>query len=215
MLTHPEVRVIFDYPSIFQFQPVFSIQSAVYVQPDLDIAVLELSSGTNQLPPSLKLYVHEIPYMQMPHIDIIGYGHPGSTSKTLDPGCKIVLPGDRTLQSAQAWLHQNKERLKYGLKSHVTPASVNWGFSGYDRECKIIFNCFLEHGASGAPMLTSSFCDPVVVGVVTNGLPHCFWDLTSTAQLAFPTKYRFEMGTRMSSIDQALSRTGRTMDSFQ
>ena len=149
----------------------------------------------------MKLLDCEIPYTQAQCVHIIGYGHPNSSLKHLDSTCKILLPQDPSLKAAQAWLIQHKARLCQGLKSDVDPSKVSWGYSGYDSPDKLLFNCYLEHGASGAPLLSiGSLPDPVVVGILTNGLPHCFWDLTSTAQLMFPEHYRVEMGSRMSAI---------------
>ena len=205
ILKDPQVLVTFNYPSVLPNQTNFSIQNVTYIQTEFDIVILELSEPS-KLPPMLKLYPYEIPYMQVQYVDIIGYGHPQSNLLTLDQACKIVLQGDTSIQSAQAWLQQNKEILKRGLKADKDPSSIDWGFGGYDKQEKMIFNCYLEHGSSGAPILTTKcFGGPFVVGVVTNGLPHSFWDLTSTAQLVFPPKYRFEMGTRMTHIYQGLS----------
>ena len=182
----------------------FSIQDVPYYSKELDIIILELSDPI-KLPPMLKLYPNEIQYMQVQYVDIIGYGHPKSNKKHFDQGCNRILSRDSVMQEAQAWLLQNKDRLKQELKTGVHPDLLDWGFHGYDREDKMIYNCYLEKGSSGGPVLTTKCLGgPVVVGVVTNGLPHCFWDLSSTAQLAFHPKYRFEMGTRMTHIYQAL-----------
>ena len=162
-----------------------------------------------KLPPSLKLLDGELPYTQAQCVHIIGYGNPNSPAKHLDSTCKILLPGNPSLKAAQAWVFQNKKLLEKGLKSDIDPSTVSWGYSGYDSPDKLLFNCYLEHGASGAPLLSiGCLSDPVVVGILTTGLPHCFWDLTSTAQLMFPEQCRVEMGSRMSAIFRVL-RTDR------
>ena len=204
-LRNPQVLISFSYPKLVAHQTLFSIQDITYNNKDLDIIILELTEPS-KLPPKLKLYPNETPHMQMPYVDIIGYGHPNEVDKTLDPGCIVVPAGDPKIHSAQAWLQQEKERLKKGLKENVNPDLVDWGFHGYDRPEKMIYNCYLEDGSSGGPVLMRKYQGaPVVVGVVTNGLPYCFWKLRSTAQLAFPENYRFEMGTRMTHIYKAIA----------
>ena len=204
LVKHPQIFVHFDYPNQQSNLPTFAIKAVIYFNVHLDFTVLELSDPS-KLPPSLKLYRFPISFMEVPSVDIIGYGHPDVQRKFLDSACKIVLPGDPSLQAAQAWLQQNKGRLEQaGLKRDLDH-TIEWSYRDYDREDKILFSCYLEHGSSGAPILTTR-CppEPLVVGIVTNGLPHCFWDLSSTAQAIFPPQYRMEMGTRMSSIYQDL-----------
>ena len=219
-----KAKVIFssEFPQMFTSHPTFRVKDVLPLDKnfdniaDLDIVILELDDSTN-LPPRLNLYPHEINITQVLSVDIIGYGHPKSHKKTLDPNCSIILPEDRSLQEAQAWLQQNKNRLAQGLGLQTNPTNVDWSFSGYDKAESIIFNCFLEKGSSGAPLFTTVPGDPLVVGVVIKGLPSCFWDLSSTSQQMFPDKYRFEMGTRMNHIYNhlLLSNPGLANDLFQ
>lgn len=201
-LNHPSVLISFDHPIVQQNQLLFQIKEAAYYNVGLDVAILELTDPS-KLPPRLTLCSQDV---NVEAVNIIGYGHPHNLKKQVDPSCEVISPMNPLMNAAQAWIEQTKGRLCGAVKQKYRD-SMEWSFVGYDKKEKIIFNCYLEHGASGAPILyTTSLSKPiaVVIGMVTNGLPHCFWNLSSLGQLMFPSQYRFEMGTRISSLYQDL-----------
>ena len=194
--------------------PFHMIKSLVYCNIEYDTAVLELTDP-NKLPPKMTLYPLEHPNVQ--HVHIIGYGH-ASNKKTLDPKCKVISPMDLSLSAAKMWLEDNKDVLSKWLPPDVHFTPEQWGYHGCDKKEKIIFNCYLEKGSSGAPILAFYYpFEAFVAGMVTNGLPNCFWNLTPDGQSRFPDEYRFEMGTRMSAIYAELIRSNPDLanDLFQ
>ena len=200
-------EVCFNYLS--ENQSSFCIQDVAYINKNLDIILLELSEPS-RLPPELKLYPYEIPVIE--NVDIIGYGHPADTNMRFDHTCKIIDPRDSKMQDALKWMQGSKESLKKLLKEGVSPNIIDWGFNGYDRADKMIFSCYLEKGSSGGPVFANKcFGGPVVVGVVTEGLPRFFWDLNYAGKLRVPNDCRFEMGTRMQHIFQELQVTNRDL----
>lgn len=199
LCNNPNVVISFQNPTEPDENPspFHMIKSLVYYKIESDTAVLELTDP-NRLPPKLKLNPLDHPKVQLVHI--IGYGH-ASNKKTLDPKCKVISPMDLSLSAAKIWLKDNKDALSKWLHPDVRFTPEQWEYHGCDKKEKIIFNCYLEKGSSGAPILAFYYpFEAVVVGTVTNGLPNCFWDLTSDGQSRFPLGYRFEMGTRMSAI---------------
>ncbi|XP_053380795.1 uncharacterized protein LOC123549420 isoform X1 [Mercenaria mercenaria] len=165
---------------------------------DLDVAVLEISNPSN-LPMKLNLSKTE---SGVTNVSLIGYGHPGQIKKCLDPKCEIVHPNSHRILSAQAWLQQNRDYFKSALHGiGRDPALVDKGYQGYDQSSKLIFDCYMEHGASGAPALTNDNERSVqVVGILTHGLPDFYFSLPELIKPQFPKNYRLEVGAKMKDI---------------
>ncbi|XP_053380797.1 uncharacterized protein LOC128548974 [Mercenaria mercenaria] len=164
---------------------------------DLDVAVLEISNPTN-LPQKLKLRKAAT---WATEVSLIGYGHPGTPNKHLDPKCQIVTPSSKRIQSAQALLQQNSGYYRSELgKMGLDPGLVDTGYKGYDHSSKIVFDCFMEHGGSGAPALTYENQSVEVVGVLTHGLPLIYFSLPENMKCHFPNNLRLEVGAKMQYI---------------
>ncbi|XP_053390917.1 uncharacterized protein LOC128553765 [Mercenaria mercenaria] len=165
---------------------------------DLDVALLEVTNPSN-LPMKLNLCKDEI---GVTNVSLIGYGHPGQIKKCLDPKCEIVHPNSHRILSAQAWLQQNKNFFKLALHGiGRNPALVDKGYQGYDQSSKLIFDCYMKRGASGAPALTNDNERSVqVVGILTHGLPDFYFSLPELMKPQFPKNYRLEVGAKMKDI---------------
>ncbi|XP_053380815.1 uncharacterized protein LOC128548982 [Mercenaria mercenaria] len=165
---------------------------------DLDVAVLEVTNPSN-LPMKLNLCKAE---SGVTNVSLIGYGHPGQIKKCLDPKCEIVHPNSHRILSAQAWLQQNINYFKSALHGiGRNSALVDKGYQGYDQSSKLIFDCYMEHGASGAPALTNDNERSVqVVGILTHGLPDFYFSLPELMKPQFPRNYRLEVGAKMKEI---------------
>ena len=202
LFDNPNLVISFQNPTEPNENPSSSdhmIKRIAYYNTEYDTAVLELTDP-DKLPPKLTLLHLDRPNIQVQLVHIIGYGHEYN-KKTLDPKCKVISPMDPLLSEAKTWLQNEKDAIADFVQPRMQLTPEQWGYHGCDQKEKIIFNCYLEKGSSGAPIL--AFYNPFelfVGGMVTNGLPYCFWTLTPDGQSRFPNKYRFEMGTKMSAI---------------
>ncbi|XP_053391534.1 uncharacterized protein LOC128554301, partial [Mercenaria mercenaria] len=157
---------------------------------DLDVAVLEIQNPLFNLPKKLNLRKAAT---DATHVYLIGYGHPGEPNKCLDPKCPIVSPNSKRLQEALA---HRSELEKMGL----SPSLVDKEYQKYFRSSKIVFDCFMEHGASGAPALAYNNQSVEVVGILTHGLPELYFNLPEHMKRQFPRSLRLEGGAKMQDI---------------
>lgn len=194
---------------------VFYIEQLCYYNESLDVAVLKLITKSG-LPSdssgSLKLCRNSISVVDCPRANIIGFGHPTNQSnlKILDHSCKIISPDDPSVANARMWFEQEQSRLATSLKDQT--GKITLGYDGFDRPEKMLFSCFPEHGVSGGPIFSHK--DPqniYVIGIVTNGLPHCLWDLNAAHRAYIPLDKRFEMGTRMNYICSDIAKANRIL----
>lgn len=182
----------------------FYVEDLCYRNESLDVAVLKVITKSGRQPSSsrsLKLCKNSVSDTDVPHADIIGFGHPTDKAnlKVLEPSCKIISPDDPSVANARRWFQGEKSRLLTSLQQPAGKKPL--GYEGIERQEKMLFSCFAEHGISGAPII--SIKDPqhiYVIGIVTNGLPHCLWDLNAAHRAHISLDYRFEMGTRMNYI---------------
>ncbi|XP_053390151.1 uncharacterized protein LOC128553066 [Mercenaria mercenaria] len=199
LLKNDEIYVNFN-ESITDKPRILSKLTCIFYDRNLDVAVLKFDL-ISDLP--RKMVLDKSGFSNPKAVNIIGFGHPSNTSKKkIDPSCSVIPAASVKIRQAHAWLQTN--RIFYRQKVD-DPNVVDAGYYGYDDPHKIILNCYLEHGASGAPLLAvdNKRC-VVVVGILTNGIPDFYFRLSPADQRAFPTAYRFEYGTRMKDIYHAI-----------
>lgn len=201
-LQDTNVCIHFSPSLITPLENIFYVEGLCYADESLDVAVLKLAAKSG-VPPnpqeSLKLCRNPISDDHSPSVDIIGFGHPSKqfNLKMLEPSCKLISPNDQSVANAKWWFQQEEPRLTTASQT----GKKALGYDGIERMEKMLFSCYAEHGISGGPILSSN--DPqhiYVIGIVTNGLPHCLWDIKPTHRACIPLDYRFEMGTRMNYI---------------
>ncbi|XP_045187874.2 uncharacterized protein LOC123545616 [Mercenaria mercenaria] len=168
---------------------------------ELDVAVLELSNLSG-LPGKMLLCKGDT-NLEIENVSVIGYGNPKQQfKKHLDPLCEVVPQHGREIRLAHRYLRKNKKKMKKMLSN---PKTVDDGYQGYDDEKNIIFHGFLEHGASGGPLLVCNDPHSVkVIGVLTHGIPECFYNLPDNEQNKFPKNFRFHLACRMPMIYNAI-----------
>jgi len=195
-----------------------------YCDEMLDIAVLRIKTcpGDN-LPPGLKLRSQNIDTSILPNASIIGYGHPGQSRnnmKVIEPHCRIVNANTPEVRSALLWLSQagKTQNFKQDLSwQGKDPREVDLGYKNYDADFKILFHCYMEHGSSGGPIIRvchgsqDNAKSIEVIGIVTHGIPEFFFNLSPMAKLHFPSKYRFEAGTRTSHMYMRMKERSREL----
>jgi hypothetical protein len=154
------------------------------------------------LPHFLHLCHDDNAYAELEDVSFIGYGHPKNKGKHLDPRCKILSPEHEQIQNAHKWLQENSPKLKSVFKlTGKDPGLVENGYRGLDHPGKLIFHCYMQQGGSGSPALSNNNPRSVkVVGILTHGLPEFFYNLDEKNRALIKNEYRFEVGTKMSSI---------------
>lgn len=171
----------------------------------LDVAVLEIADPRD-LPRSMFLSKEEFSGSD---ISLVGYGNPKNPyRKYLDPKCKVIKPDSQRMRSVLAWLQQNRMTFKGALfECGQKPESVDLGYYGFDNPSKLLFDCFMEFGASGAPVLTNDNERSVqVVGLLTHGLPDFYFRLPESTQRTVSNYCRIEQGAKMKYVYQWMNR---------
>ncbi|KAH3711193.1 uncharacterized protein LOC127857538 [Dreissena polymorpha] len=195
----------------------YKFKQVCYFNEKLDIAILEILNPDQRLPNKLPLRRDNLPDIE--YVSLFGYGHPNNPRKHWDQRCQIIYPNFECLRSALAFkekrhqdLIQNLDRnyvVRLRSKNENPAAVVEKGYLGYDEPHKLLIHAFLEHGASGSPMLAC--VNPAagivqVVGVFTHGIPEFYFCLSDTGKSIIPNEFRFEAGTRMTFIFQDMCR---------
>lgn len=184
-------------PSVNQFR----LKKEFISNHELDVVVLEISNPFN-LPMKMNLRTSDIDAVGITNVSLVGYGHPGQPKKCLDPTCQIINPSSEIIRLAQAWLQTKFTYYRSAIQEMArNPGLVNSGYIGYDSPKRMLINCFMEQGASGAPALTNNNERSVeVVGMLTHGMPEFYFSLPSLVKSQFPNNYRFESCMKMKSI---------------
>lgn len=172
------------------------------------MAVLEISNPSN-LPRKMNLYKPKIFESRVANVSLIGFGHTDHTKKCLDPKCEVLHVSSDRIKSALASLQQNRGKYRHAMQqTEKDPDVVDKGYAGYDHPSKLIFDCFMEHGGSGAPALTNDNERSIeVVGMLTHGMPDFYFHLPQIMRAHFPKEYRVELGTKMTSIHDWIKST--------
>ncbi|XP_060571640.1 uncharacterized protein LOC132729826 [Ruditapes philippinarum] len=183
---------------------VYRVSKEFIENKELDVAVLKIAGDTlSGLPMKMNLCVNDISEMRVTNVSLVGYGHPsGVMKKHLDPKCKIIAPDSDRLRAAHAFSQQNFDLCRAVIRENGgNPDIVNKGYLGYNLPSKLLFDCFMEHGASGGPALTNNNERSVqVVGLLTHGLPEFYFSLPDLIKSNFPNCHRLEAGTKMKDI---------------
>ena len=179
---------------------------------ELDVAVLEISEQTlSGLPMKMNLCIREVGSIGVTNVSLVGYGHPGGEDpmKHLDPKCKIEQVFSQRIQSALAYTQEYLQSFRTVIQQNgVNPDIVDKGYQGYDNPSRLLFDCFMEQGASGGPALTNNNERSVeVVGLLTHGLPEFYFRLPDYVKRQFPNIYRLEAGTKMTYIFEWIKAT--------
>lgn len=196
-LTSDEIYMNFNQ-SALEEPRIKSKFTCVFYNPELDVAVLkfEIESG---LQTGMILDRHRKENLEK--VYLIGYGNPKDPDiKHIDPACEVLNAGHRKIKKAQDLLSEKISFYRNKIEQNQRNL-VDEGYRGYDEPHKIVISCFLEHGASGGPLITVANKRCIkVVGMITHGMPEFYFYLSQEDQFRFPKECRFEYGTRMSSI---------------
>ncbi|KAH3769968.1 hypothetical protein DPMN_171247 [Dreissena polymorpha] len=180
-----------------------------YYDQELDVAVLEISNADGMMPRGLRLRKEFFCRADTDIVSIVGYGHPNqkNQNKYFEYRCPVVDSDSQAVCAAQAFVRQKQAVLKNGLLKGYPFSVVDAGYKGYDAPYRMLLHCFMEHGASGSPILACinpSAGIVEVVGVLTCGMPDFFFCLKQEFRYLIPSKYRFEAGSRMSAIYESM-----------
>ncbi|XP_053402998.1 uncharacterized protein LOC128558159 [Mercenaria mercenaria] len=176
--------------------------TCVFYSIELDVAVLDLNSLSG-LPRKMLLYKGDTK-IKIETVSVIGYGNPKQQlKKHFDPPCKVVPQHGTEIQAALDYFEIHRSHFKKAI--FLNPDIVDDGYQGYDNPKNIIYHGYLEHGASGGPLLVSNDSRTVlVVGVLTHGIPEYFYHLPDEEKNKFPKDYRFHLACNMKYIYEAI-----------
>ncbi|KAH3778455.1 hypothetical protein DPMN_179914 [Dreissena polymorpha] len=180
--------------------------NGLYFDKDLDFAFLKIAHPNGNLPK--KLTLRKEPFKRVDTVSLIGYGHPGNPNKHFENSCQIIYRNSRAIDIAHTVFHQNIDRFRAGLLQTYDRSMVEKGYQGYDSQHLILMHCFMEHGASGSPILACvnpSAGIVEVVGVLTRGFPEFYFCLDKRHKHYLPDNCRFEAGSRMTSIYERMT----------
>ncbi|XP_053375266.1 antiviral innate immune response receptor RIG-I-like isoform X2 [Mercenaria mercenaria] len=197
------VYVTFHEYALAHQKEVYRIEKVIFLNQDLDVAVLELANSDSTLPPKMQLSKDDVDILNVKEVSLIGYGHPGkSYIKHLDPRCKLISAQSHRFLEAHTWLDQNITYIKNAVsKLGQDPAIVDKGYGCYADNNKIIFDCFMQQGASGSPALTyNNYGQVKVAGILTHGLPEFYFLMPELTRHLVDSNHRFEVASKMSSI---------------
>ncbi|KAH3778492.1 uncharacterized protein LOC127845056 [Dreissena polymorpha] len=183
----------------------FSAES-FYFYEDLDVAILEIPHPDGMLPK--KLTLRKEPVDLVDTVSLIGYGHPGNSNKHFENSCQILYSNSHEINCAHTVFRKNIDKFRTGLLRGYDSSMVERGYQGHDSPHLILMHCFMEHGASGSPILACvnpSEGIVEVVGVLTRGFPEFYFCLDKRHKYYLPDNCRFEAGPRMTSIYERMT----------
>ncbi|XP_053375275.1 uncharacterized protein LOC128547239 [Mercenaria mercenaria] len=197
------IYVTFNESVLDPKRQVYNLEKVIYRNYDLDVAILELSTSDSVLPSKMHLSKDDVTTLCIKEVSFIGFGHPEESNvKHLDPRCRLISAQSQRFLEAHTWLDQNITYIKNAVsKMGQDPAIVNKGYGFYADNNKIIFDGYMQQGASGSPALTHNNRGQVkVVGILTHGLPEFYFLMPKLTQHIVKNEYRFEVASKMSSI---------------
>ncbi|XP_060560359.1 uncharacterized protein LOC132720279 isoform X2 [Ruditapes philippinarum] len=178
-----------------------------YHDEEYDFAILEIKNIElhENLPDPLLLWKHDSYYLFIEEVILIGYGNKKNENEKHWEICKIIEEDtfNRRHREALASLEQNAQEYKNDIPGH-DKSSVDRGYHGLDNELFIKFDCFMEHGLSGGPVITKEVNSPKVIGIVKGGQPDFYYKLSERKRAAFDRKHLFEVGVKMHLIHQKM-----------
>ncbi|XP_060554410.1 uncharacterized protein LOC132715424 [Ruditapes philippinarum] len=182
-----------------------------YHDEENDCAVLEIKDTDlhQNLPDPLFLWKYDSYHLRINEAFLIGYGNKNNPNEKHSDKCIIIGedPFNTRYREALASLHQNAEVYKNDIQERgFDTSSVDRGYYDVENERLFKFDCFLEKGSSGAPVITNEVNSPKVIGLFIGGKPDFFYELSDMQQAAFERKYLFEVGVKMNWIYQRMER---------
>lgn len=178
-----------------------------YHDEEYDFAILEIKDIElhENLPDPLLLWKHDNYYLSINEVILIGYGNKKNENEKHWEICKIIEEEtfNRRYREALASLEQNAQEYKNDIPGD-DKSSVDRGYHGLDNGLFIKFDCAMEHGLSGGPVITKEVNSPKVIGIVKGGKPDFYYELSDSKQAAFERKYLFEVGVKMYLIHQRM-----------
>ncbi|XP_052237172.1 uncharacterized protein LOC127848634 isoform X2 [Dreissena polymorpha] len=199
-----QAYIVFSDPPDDCSATKYTFKRAYYSDEGLDFAILKISNADKSLP--LKLAIRKEPWeppFMGGSVSLISYGHPSKHNKIIELQCKVVVSTKQEMHKLRLFVHKHGNDLKCNLKANCEFKVVDECSIGYDADKKIFINCFVEKGASGAPMLAciNPLYDIVeVVGMLTHGLPEFYYCLNEDFQKRIPNSQRIEAGYKMSHV---------------
>ncbi|XP_062581687.1 uncharacterized protein LOC134243453 [Saccostrea cucullata] len=177
---------------------LFYIRGIQYLDPRKDVCVLELFvDDPSNLPPPFREFC-------LPTADsiltFIGFGHPGHNYKAFEPKVTVLHRGSKRVQNSVEWVRKHHVDLKNILQLNGKPVEwVDNAYSMLENEGVVGLNCFMQHGASGAPGITMTNRGLAVAVMLQGGLPKFFMDIGHYID-QIPLEQRIEYGITMDII---------------
>ncbi|XP_061181706.1 LOW QUALITY PROTEIN: uncharacterized protein LOC133190214 [Saccostrea echinata] len=176
----------------------FYIRGIQYLDPLKDVCVLELLvDDPSNLPTPFREFC-------LPTADsiltFIGFGHPGHNYKAFEPKVTVLHRSSKRVQNSVEWVQKHHVDLKNILQLNGKPVEwVDNAYSILDNEGMVGLNCFMQHGASGAPGITMTNRGLAVGVMLQGGLPRFFMDIGHYID-QIPLEQRIEYGITMDII---------------
>lgn len=176
----------------------FNIRRIQYLDYTKDVCLLELLvDDPLNLPPPFREFCHPTTESSL---TFIGFGHPGHDYKTFEPKVRVLDWNSSRVQHSIAWVQHHSMELKNILQFNGKP--VEWVDNAYSilgNEGIVGLNCFMQHGASGAPGIAMTNRGLALAVMLQGGLPKFFMDIGHFTE-QIPLEQRIEYGITMDVI---------------
>lgn len=181
---------------------LFYVQEILYLDEVKDVCIMNLLvTDPSSLPPPFTEF-------GLPTVDsivtLIGFGHPNHIYKTFEPKVRVLDWKSKRVEKSVEWVRSNYVQIKNILQFTGKPVEwVDIAYSILQSEGIVGLNCFMQHGASGAPGIAMTDRGLALVVMLQGGLPKFFNDIGHFAE-QIPLEQRIEYGITMDIIRQDL-----------
>ncbi|XP_078316795.1 uncharacterized protein LOC111119416 isoform X4 [Crassostrea virginica] len=181
---------------------LFYVHEILYLDEVKDVCIMKLlDTDPSSLPPPFTEF-------GLPTVDsivtLIGFGHPNHIYKTFEPKVRVLDWKSKRVEKSVEWVRSNYVQIKNILQFTGKPVEwVDIAYSILQSEGIVGLNCFMQHGASGAPGIAMTTRGLALVVMLQGGLPKFFNDIGHYAE-QIPLEQRIEYGITMDIIRQDL-----------
>ncbi|XP_060063731.1 uncharacterized protein LOC132544176 [Ylistrum balloti] len=186
-----EVSIEFQFPEDnvkkFHFEP-----DLIYGLKEQDIAILQLKDNSEPFPDPIRRF-GKIDY----HESFALLGFPCKPNNEI-----MQFDSDIKLFNLDSDAKEDRVRREKMLKDDI----VQDGYEGIDNKEKVLFDCWVQHGASGSPgIVMSEDVEPVCTLMLIRGYP----TYAFSGNISVPYEEMIEQGVKMEAIANLLGRGGK------
>ncbi|XP_033758810.1 uncharacterized protein LOC117341087 isoform X1 [Pecten maximus] len=198
LLETDDVCIKFNFLKGSDNLPTFYFEDELWGDKEMDFAVLQLRVKDKTTgacyPEGIKRFKHASPKNTFALL-----GHPDGKPMQWDPNVRI-------LES-----NEGEKRLKE-MKTYWSskPIGQKWGYPDSREERNVLFDCWVQHGASGSPGIEmASDGEPACSLMLIHGYPDFVFDKEKYQVVSDDHPYMIEQGVTMEAIANKLSKLGK------